>query len=85
MEDLRGNSVYEEKARRHVAKLTLNVNFIVYFTYFQENVVVIVCTNTNYNSQPYVEDDLDSLDSELTCDRCKHSFQVRRVMRSRVE
>ena len=48
MEGLCGNSVCEEKARRHVAKLTLNVNFIVYFTYFRENVVVIICTNINY-------------------------------------
>jgi hypothetical protein len=57
-EGLYGNSVCEEKARRHVAKLTLYVNFIVYFTYFRENVVVIICTNIIYNSQPYIEDGL---------------------------
>lgn len=61
-EGLCGNSVCEEKARRYVGKLTLNVNFIVYFTYFRENVVVIICTNIYYHSQPYMEDDLDSLE-----------------------
>jgi hypothetical protein len=42
--------------------IPLNINSIVYFICFQENVVVIDCTNVNYNGQPHMEGDLDSLD-----------------------
>jgi hypothetical protein len=57
----------KKKARRHAAKLTLNITFIVYFMYFQKIVVVIDCTNVNYNAQPYMEDDLNSLDRRSNC------------------
>jgi hypothetical protein len=59
--------VCEEKARRHAAKLTSNITFIVYFMYFRENVVAIDCTNVNYDAQPHIEGDLDSLDRLFNC------------------
>ena len=57
----------EEKARRYAAKLTLNINFIVYFICFQENVVMIDYTNVNFNAQLHIEGDLDSLDRRSNC------------------
>ena len=53
--------VRKKKRDVMLQSFTLNVNFIVYFTYFRENVVVIICTNINYNCQPYIEDDFDWL------------------------
>ena len=56
--DTQGRKICEDiwcaKKKRDVMlqSYTLNINFIVYFICIQENVVLIDCTNVNYNVQP---------------------------------